>query len=415
MQLSPPSGEDIRLIHWISKAFGVRPAKIGIAVSGGGDSMALLHLFARWSQQSGVPIAAVTVDHGLRDGSDREAAGVAKFCAEIGVPHETLLWQDWDGHGNLQAVARDARYRLMADWAQRNGVGGIALGHTRDDGAETYVMRLSRKAGVDGLAAMDTEFERGGVRYARPLWMTSRVELRDYLTRNAVTWVEDPSNYDVDFERVRVRNALAELETLGLGAEALQHSGIVMRQARDALEYYTSQEAHRLVMAEGADLVMPLKPDVPDEIARRLRAKVIQWMGHMPYPPRLTSMQHLMEGLSLEGTHTLGGAIVTLKDGVLRFVREPNAVRGMTCKTDEIWDKRWAMDGPHADDLQVRALGDGIAECPDWRDAGLPRMSLMASPAIWRGDVLVSAPLAGYPQGWAARIVADFHSSLVTH
>lgn len=415
MQLTAHSGEDIRLVHWISKAFRVRPAKIGIAVSGGGDSMALLHLFARWSQQTGHPIAAVTVDHGLRDGSDREAAGVADFCSKIGVQHETLLWQDWDGHGNLQAVARDARYRLMADWAQRNGVGGIALGHTKDDGAETFLMRLSRKAGVDGLAAMDTEFERGGVTYARPLWITLRQELRDYLTRNEVTWVEDPSNYDVDFERVRVRNALAELATLGLGADALQHSSIVMRQARDALEYYTAEEAKRLVVAEGADLVMPRHPDVPGEIARRLRAKAIQWMGQMPYPPRLTSMQHLMEGLSLEGTHTLGGAIVTLKDGVLRFVREPNAVRATVCKTDEIWDARWAFEGPHAEDLQVRALGEGIVDCPDWRDTGLSRTSLMASPAIWRGDVLVSAPIAGYSREWAARIVADFRSSLVTH
>jgi len=415
MQLAAPSGEDTRLIHWVSKAFRETPAKIGVAVSGGGDSMALLHVFARWSQQSSVPIAAVTVDHGLRDGSDREAAGVAAFCAQIGVPHETLLWQDWDGHGNLQAVARNARYRLMADWAKRNGVGGIALGHTRDDGAETFVMRLSRKAGVDGLAAMDTEFTRDGVTYARPLWMMSRKELRDYLTRNAVTWVDDPSNYDVDFERVRVRNALTELEGLGLGADALQHSSIVLRQARDALEYYTAQEAHRLVVAQGADLVMPLRPDVPEEIARRLRAKAIQWMGRMPYPPRLTSMQHLMEGLSLEGTHTLGGAIVTQKDEQLRFMREPNAVRGAVCKTNEIWDGRWAFDGPHAADLQVRALGEGIIACPDWRKTGLPRLSLMASPAIWCGDVLVSAPLAGYSHDWAARIVADFHSSLVTH
>ena len=415
MQLTPPAGEDIRLVHWISRAFRDPPAKIGVAVSGGGDSMALLHLFARWSAQTGRPIAAVTVDHGLRDGSDREAAAVAKYCAEIGVPHEVLLWQDWDGHGNLQAVARDARYRLMADWAKRNGVGGIVLGHTKDDGAETFVMRLSRKAGIDGLAAMDTEFERGGMRYARPLWMVTRKQLRDYLTRHDVTWVEDPSNYDVDFERVRVRKALTELEGLGLGADALQHSSIVMRQARDALEYYTAQEARRLVVAEGADLIMPQRPDVPDEIARRLRAKAIQWMGHMPYPPRLTSMQHLMEGLALEGTHTLGGAIVTLKDGQLRFMRELNAVRMTACKTSEIWDGRWAFDGPHAADLQVRALGEGIAGCPDWREAGLPRASLMAGPAIWRGDHLVSAPLAGYSQGWAARIVADFHSSLVAH
>ena len=135
----------------------------------------------------------------------------------------------------------------------------------------------------------------------------------------------------------------------------------------------------------------------------------------MPYPPRLTSMNHLMEGLSLEGAHTLGGAIVTLKDGILRFGREPNAVRQVVCKTDEIWDGRWSLDGPHAPDLQIRALGEGILQCPDWRETGQGRMSLMASPAVWRDNTLVCAPLAGFSQGWTARIVADFHSSLVAH
>jgi tRNA(Ile)-lysidine synthase len=154
---------------------------------------------------------------------------------------------------------------------------------------------------------------------------------------------------------------------------------------------------------------------VPDEIARRLRSKVIQWVGRLPYPPRASAMQHLMDGLSLEGTHTLGGCIVTVKDGQMRVMREANAVRLIKCATTDLWDGRWALDGPHEDDLRIAALGDGIADCPDWRSAGLPRLSLMASPAVWRGDTLISAPLAGLQCGWTARIVADFHSSLVVH
>ncbi len=415
MQLKPPAGDDIRLVHWVGRAFPDRPAKIGIAVSGGGDSMALLHLFARWSAQTGHPIAAVTVDHGLRDGSDREAEGVAKFCAAIGIPHDTLLWNDWDGHGNLQAAARDARYKLMADWSRANGVGGIALGHTMDDGAETFLMRLSRKAGVDGLSAMDRVFTRDGLTYARPLWMCSRGNLRDYLTRNDVTWIDDPSNDDVDFERIRVRKAMETLGELGLRSDALTHAATALRQSRDALDYYTGKEARDYVIAEAGDLIMPVKPDLPDEIARRLRAKAIQWMGNLPYPPRGAAMQHLMEGLSLEGKHTLGGAIVTVKDGKMRIMREANAVRQDTCKTTEVWDGRWAFDGPHADNLHIAILGDGIMQCSDWRDAGLPRASLMASPAIWHGETLIAAPIAGLHADWTVRIVADFHSSLNAH
>lgn len=415
MQLTPVTGDDLRLVHWIGRAFKDTPEKIGIAVSGGGDSMAMLHLFARWSAQTGHPIAAVTVDHGLRDGSDKEAADVAAFCASLDIPHDTLLWQDWDGHGNLQAVAREARYRLMAQWAQANGVGGIAIGHTKDDSAETFVMRLSRKAGIDGLAAMDSAFTRNGLAFARPLWMCSRAELRDYLTRNAVPWVDDPSNDDIDFERIRVRKALGELATLGVGTDALQHTAQAMRSARDALDYYTSVEAARHVVAQAGDLIMPLHPDVPAEMTRRLRTKAIQWMGHLPYPPRLTSLQHLMEGLALEGKHTLGGCIVTLMDGQMRIMREPNAVRNATCASDQIWDARWALEGPHDAALQIRALGEGIVHCPDWRETGLPRSGLMASPAVWDADRLVSAPVAGLNNGWVARIVADFHSSTLAH
>jgi tRNA(Ile)-lysidine synthase len=415
MQLTAPAGDDIRLIHWVGRAFPTLPAKIGIAVSGGGDSMALLHLFARWSAQTGHPIAAVTVDHGLRDGSAREAAQVAAFCKDAGISHDILHWTDWDSHGNLQAAARDARYRLMADWARDAGVGGIALGHTMDDGAETFLMRLSRKAGVDGLSAMDRIFDRSGMTYARPLWMCSRKELRDYLTRNHIEWVDDPSNYDLDFERIRVRQAMDALGQLGLKADALTHAAAALRQSRDALAYYTAHEAQTHVAVQAGDLILPLKPDVPDEIARRLRSKVIQWMGHLPYPPRQSAMQHLMDGVAIEGTHTLGGAIVTHTDGQLRIAREMNAVRQVTCQTDQIWDRRWALDGPHSDELHVAALGNGIVDCPDWRAQELPRQSLLASPAIWHNDTLIAAPIAGLHRGWNARIVADFHSSLVAH
>lgn len=415
MQLTQLVGDDSRLVHWVSKAFATRPAKIGIAVSGGGDSMALLHLFARWSAQTGHPICAVTIDHGLRVGSDSEAAGVAAYCAKANIPHDILLWTDWDGHGNLQAAARDARYSLMADWARRNSVGGIALGHTMDDGAETFLMRLSRKAGVDGLSAMDRLFSRNGLTYARPLWMCKRAELRDYLRRNNVTWVDDPSNDDVDFERIRVRKAMIVLDDLGLRTDALQHAGNALRQARDALDHYTRIEAFKHVVAQAGDLSLPLSLDVPDEIARRLRSLIIQWIGHLTYPPRASAMQHLMDGLLLEGKHTLGGCIVTVKDGQMRVMREANAVRQLACVTTDIWDRRWEMCGPHSDDLRVAVLGNGILDCPNWRHGGLPRSSVLASPAIWCGDTLIAAPIACFYNGWTARIVADFHSSLVPH
>ena len=131
-----------------------------VAVSGGGDSMALLHVAQAWGRAQGKAVSALTVDHGLRDEAATEAARVAEICADFGVAHRTLDWPDWDGQGNLSAAARAARYDLIGQWAARHGLAGVALGHTADDVAETLLMRMARRAGVDGLAATATRFLR---------------------------------------------------------------------------------------------------------------------------------------------------------------------------------------------------------------------------------------------------------------
>lgn len=409
-------GEDAYFLRIVANAFpDKKPTKIGIAVSGGGDSMALLHLYIRLAEQTGQAIAAVTVDHTLRDGSAAEAAQVSEFCARHGVPHATLVWDTWDGHGNVQATAREARYGLIAEWARANGIDGVVLGHTKDDSAETFVMRLARKSGIDGLSLMDRYFEKDGLWWARPLWLFSRAELRGYLTRNSVKWIDDPSNDDMQFDRIRVRKALSVLTDVGVSTDAIHHSAMAIGSARTALEHYTAQEAKTFVIHQGGDLLVQNTGTIPDEIERRLRSKAVQWIGRRDYPPRTGTMRDLQNGLLLEGKQTVSGCIVTLEDGMLRIARELNAVRNMTCETSDVWDTYWQLTGPHAPNLHIAALGEAIKDCPDWRNIGLPRHSLMATPAIWRGDALIAAPVAGLQNGWNAQIVADFHSSLLTH
>lgn len=405
-----------RLTRRVARAFAPdTPDRVGVAVSGGGDSMALLHLAHAAMRDGGLQVYAVTVDHGLRPEAPAEAAQVAAICADLGLPHTTLEWRDWDGHGNLQAAARTARYRMIADWANGLGIAGVMLGHTMDDVAETYLMRLSRKAGVDGLAMMDQQFTRAGLRWARPLTHVGRAELRAYLTSLDAAWVEDPSNDDVDFDRVRVRKALVDLDALGLPATALHHASHAAREARDALDYYTGQEAAKHVRMQFGDLLMPARPDLPPEMLRRLKSKAIQWVGKLDVPPRQTSITHMETGLAFDGRATVAGCLISVEGSTLRLTREANAVRMLRCATMQVWDGRWALEGPHDSDLTIGVLGRGIETCPDWRDAGLPRASVMASPAIWRDDQLIAAPIAGLQNGWTARIVADFHSSLVTH
>lgn len=422
MRLDPvwlaQQGEDAALLTAIETSFAdPQPMRVGIAVSGGGDSMALLHLFARWAAQTGRSIAAVTVDHGLRAASRAEAEGVACFCQAHGIAHDILTWSRPDGAGNLPADARTGRYDLMAHWAQANGIGAIALGHTADDGAENFLMRLGRAAGIDGLAQMHSRFERYGINWARPLAAHSRAELRGYLQRHGVAWAEDPSNDDPAYLRTRVRRALPVLVEIGVDAGSIQHSAVALRHAQEALAHYTRAEAAQHVTQAGGDLIFPqdMKPAIPTEIERRMTVAALQWVGSNPYPPRRQFSGVLAQEMAQQERLTVAGCLIMRRKGAFRITREYNAVKHMYGPTDAVWDTRWRLNGPHASDLQVRALGEAVRLLPDWRSTGLPRRTLMASPAIWRADALVAAPLAGYNPDWSAQIVADFTSFLLSH
>lgn len=406
------------LLQSVQSVFGSdSPVRIGVAVSGGGDSMALLHLLARVASSRGHIVQAATVNHCLRPEAADEAAFVAGVCAGLGIRHDSMLWDHGEITGNLQDQARRARYRLLADWARENGIYRVALGHTADDQAETFLMRLARGAGVDGLSGMRPEFQSDGVVFCRPLLARTRAELRQYLGRNRLAWVDDPSNDDLAYQRVRARRALALLAPLGIDAPSLIRVGTNLGAAKSALDHYARAEAGKLAKQDAGDLILARAPSppVPGEIERRLLVAGLMWVSGAEYPPRDSALNEMQTALAHSHTFTLAGCIVTLKRSrdepqlSLRITREWNAVKAISTRTDHPWDGRWVFDGPHAAHLRIRALGaDGLRECPDWRASGRPRATLMASPAVWHGETLVSAPIAGYGNGWQAELSPEW-------
>lgn len=388
------------------------PKRLAVAVSGGGDSMACLDLMHWHGQDRGFPVEAVTVDHGLRAEAADEIALVREYCSKNDISHTVLTWS-WDRKGNLQAAAREARYALIGDWARETGVDWVALGHTKDDVAETFLMRLARQSGVDGLAHMEARFKRGGVNWCRPMMVHGRAEWRTYLTRHHIAWAEDPSNDDFAFDRVKARRTLAALSPLGIDVDTLAAVAHHMHAAKSTLDHYVLFEVSKYAEGDQGDVILPNDMAesghlIPQEIMFRMRRAALRWVGGGAYPPRTKAMIDMNVELSDGTHHTLAGCHITRMPGERniqdrwRITREYNAVKDIRSSTDSLWDGRWLLDGPHSPDLEVRALGEAMKECPDWRETGLPRQSLLASPSIWREETLLSAPLAGLSNGWEA-------------
>ncbi|HMO09788.1 MAG TPA: tRNA lysidine(34) synthetase TilS, partial [Paracoccaceae bacterium] len=293
-------GEDADLL--LEAAYGLPPRPdrhVGVAVSGGGDSVALLHLMARACRHWDVPVSAVTVDHRLRTGSRAEADGVAVLCASLGVPHRTVVWDHGTVPGNLMDAARRARRTLIAAWALEAGVTQVALGHTADDNAETFLMALSRAAGLDGLAGMRSGWCEDGLWWGRPLLQVTRADLRRYLRRHGIGWVEDPTNADTRFERVRARQAMAALTPLGIDAARVARSASHLAIARAALRDILRQScaAHVQEVAGALRIDRSGFDALPHDLQRLLLVAAVEWLSGDARPLRRDRQANLLFGV----------------------------------------------------------------------------------------------------------------------
>ncbi|MEM1078291.1 MAG: tRNA lysidine(34) synthetase TilS [Pseudomonadota bacterium] len=395
--------------------------RIGIAVSGGGDSMALLHLAKGWGATQGVAVQGATVDHGLRAEAAEEQAYVAATCAALGLPHQTFRWTGWDGRGNLQAVARDARAALLADWARSQELDAICLGHTEDDQAETLLQRLMRGSGVDGLAAMSVRRRRRGVLWLRPLLAQRRETLRAYLRAEGIRWCEDPSNADDRFDRVRMR---AAIDTLDLDTGRLAQTARAMARAREALGLRAADEVRAgHVRFDWGDVLIDRARLVALDAETRLRllAEAVRWVSGARYRPRLASLETTWARLE-QGAAPLQGCLFTSKRQHLRISREVAAVADIRAPMGALWDGRWrfvlSAHDPQIGGAELRSLGaEGVGQVGRPED-GPPFASLCATPAIWDGDRVLAVPRLNW--GLSTRIdtqpdPSSFISSLIPH
>ncbi|MFC3168449.1 tRNA lysidine(34) synthetase TilS [Paracoccus fontiphilus] len=408
----PAPGPALRIHAALDRLAADMPA-IGVAVSGGGDSVALMHMAAEWGR--GRRIMVATVDHGLRPESAAEARQVGRAARALGLSHATLLWQRETEAGNLMANARDARLRLLAGWAQRNGLSAVLLGHTADDQAETLLMRLARGSGIDGLASMAEWREAFGTRWLRPMLGAGRQELRDWLRMRGIAWADDPSNENEDFDRIRIRKAIG---AMGLDVAALARAANHIGEARDALSHYAAHAARDAIIHNGS-VTLPRRAygDAPPEIRRRLIVAACRWITGADYPPRRNTVLHALNAIATGHRVTLDGALIEPAGDRIRLMREAAAALRAPDSQGETWDNRWKIIGLKSDQ-HVAALGMGQVARVKWRLSGLGRDEAAATPAIWEGDRLIAAPLIRAAAPYDVRPLrgaADFHRLVMAH
>lgn len=274
---------------------GADRGRIALAVSGGPDSLALLLLAHRAFPGE---VEAATVDHGLRSESKAEAEAVARLCAGLGVPHQILAVRVEPSGEGLQSAARAARYAALADWMDSQGLRRLLTAHHSDDQAETFLMRLNRGSGVAGLAGVRADGPvpgtDGRLRLSRPLLGWRRSELAALVAAAGVEAASDPGNSDERFDRVRIRNRLAEAPWLD--PAALARSAALLAEAEAALDW--TAKAMFAARAEVEEDAVTLRPNgLPPELLRRLVQRCLVQMvpGACPRGEKLATFIAALE------------------------------------------------------------------------------------------------------------------------
>lgn len=399
----------------------------GLAVSGGADSTALMHLARRWHDGNGKDspqFTVLTVDHSLRPGSAREAAWVAGRAHTLGLRCAVLRWTPGAKRSRIQADARQARYDLMAGYAYANGLDALVTAHHLDDQAETLLMRLGRGSGLDGLAGIPERGHWAGLAVLRPFLDVPKARLAATLRALGEDWIEDPSNEDERFERVRLRRAMDELQSLGIGAQALARSARRLRRAREALEQAAGRFLERHASLDEAGFCRidsGALAAAPEEIALRALAAAIQGVGGRVSPPRMAKLEALHHSL----THgdaapaTLGGCRVASVGAELLILREAGrgGLGGIVLQPGDtaLWDNRYrvSIGAGSAEPLQVRALGGkgyGAVRARLGRAVTLPDYAADGLISFWRGGDVVAVPPLGFvtPAAREAECAAEF-------
>lgn len=366
-----------------------KPARLLVAVSGGGDSVGLLMALdaaLQCGRHPGFTIAACTIDHALRDASVAEARWVAELCARRGIVHVTRCWSGEKPARGIQAAARSARHTLLFEAARAVGADAIVTAHNRDDRRETVAMRMARStegAGLAGIAPATLLF--GSVWVLRPLLGVSREEIRAYLLGIGQPWLEDPSNENRAFERVRIRKEGAD----GLLDERAQSAAAArMRHAREGAAYLA-----RHMQVFDASVAC-----LPSASLAALEGQAA-WLAFLSVVAVLGGREHRLEKDAADrlAAFVHGGKLTRITAGRVAFDRRREGLflyremRGtealeIAADSEAVWDGRWRIGNHGRTALFVDAGRGAATYCWDGVPAGVVARAARARPRLRAGS-----------------------------
>lgn len=392
--------------------------KVAVAVSGGVDSMALLWLTWQWVRAKGGQLTSLTVDHRLRRESTKEAEWVHHHCQDHGILHDILTWEMPAQTGNIMAQAREARYHLLQDYCYQHSIPHLFVGHQADDQLETFILHLERGSGLKGLSSMAPVTDLSYGRLLRPLLAEWRAELQMFLKDIGWNWHEDPSNINLDYDRIKARKSLDGLRQAGvlnpsrwltsitaLGQSQDYVAQNVLNHAADVLQIYP--EGFACIDYQKIKTLSPI-------IAKEILAQILTHISGNDYPPRWYQLETLwdllMAGPQAKRT-TLGGCLVIQRKNQIFICRELSAMDQPPLEAQDkdyfLWDNRFNIEG--VKDLSpffIAALGKKgwrqmIAVDKTLKKLPYPQEVVMALPAIWQKtreglDILLAVPNLSY-------------------
>ena len=301
--------------------------RLAVAASGGPDSLCLTLLAHEWAAARRGEAVGLTVDHGLRPESAAEASRVGEWLGARGIRHQILNWRGDKPDTGIQQAARHARYRLLNRWVREHGCLHLLLAHTRDDQAETFVMRLGRGSGLRGLAAMPAVSYGADARLLRPLLGIRKSRLVAALRDRGQHWIDDPSNGDIRFERVRTRGFLARLENSGFPVHRLSDAAAAAGGIRALLDRHCARALAHTVAMRGREQALVDRERyarLPEEIQRQVIGRLLAAVGGAPYEPGGGKLERLSADLRRPDWRgaTLGGCRLSPDGPGIRVVPE---------------------------------------------------------------------------------------------